>query len=175
MRRVRGARLVRIWVMARTPKSAHFSRRSISEAVEAATAGADRSAHLVSISRLADILGRDRGTLADWIAKGCPAAKTGASGEATLVDPAAVVAWREKWVRDDEARKYARPDAIDDGGGTPMKPADLLKLEQIKLTRLKDRTAGRDPHSSRPRRGGVRASARPHPPGRHVRSRTTDP
>jgi hypothetical protein len=77
------------------------SSRTVEEAVERAEAGADRSEHHQSISRLAALLGRDRGTIAAWIDKGCPVASRGTTGESTLLDPAAVVAWREAAVAHD--------------------------------------------------------------------------
>ncbi|SMC32594.1 hypothetical protein SAMN06297251_10151 [Fulvimarina manganoxydans] len=108
--------------------------RTQEEAVERAEAGADRSQHWVSISRLAEIIGRDRGTIADWIGdKGCPVADHGSSGEATLLDPAEVFRWRERFVRDEEAAKVASGETA---GGAPMKPSDLVKLEDLKIKRL---------------------------------------
>lgn len=110
-------------------------KRSVSEAVEAAAAGADRSAYLLSISRLADLLGRDRGTISDWIPKGCPVSRSGGTGESKLLDPAAVIAWREQQIRLDEARKYATPEG-ESVGGVAMKPADLVKLQELDIKRL---------------------------------------
>lgn len=112
-------------------------RRTLADAVEDAVAGEDRSSHLLSISRLADLIGRDRGTISAWIDKGCPVAKRGSSGESTLLDPRDVFAWREEFVRAEEAAKYARPDGDLTGlDGVPMKPSDLIKMVDLKIKQL---------------------------------------
>lgn len=47
-------------------------RRDVSEAVEAAAAGAERSDRLMSVNAMAKLTGWDRSTIDTWISKGCP-------------------------------------------------------------------------------------------------------
>lgn len=112
-------------------------RRTHADAVEAALASEDRASFLLGVTQIADLLGRDRGTISAWIDKGCPVARKGGTGEKTLLDPRDVVAWREEFVRDEEARKYARPDGdLSGADGLPMKPADLIKMVDLKIKQL---------------------------------------
>lgn len=122
--------------MSRRMRPTRIGRRTKADAVEAAIAGADRSAHLLGVTAFADLIGRDRGTVAAWIEKGCPVAKRGGSGEKTLLDPARVFAWREEFARAEEAKRFAKPDAVDEGGDYHT-PADRLKLAQLDIARQK--------------------------------------
>ncbi|MBC6716927.1 hypothetical protein H9Q09_11980 [Aurantimonas sp. DM33-3] len=112
-------------------------KRSTADAVEAAAERSEKSGRVVSIAEFSRVTGFDRGTLRSWIDRGCPTESSPtAKGEAILVDIRAVWKWREEQVARETSSRFATPDG-DELGGEPMKPADLLKLEQIKQTRLK--------------------------------------
>ncbi|WP_185982570.1 terminase small subunit [Aureimonas mangrovi] len=87
------------------------------------------------MTQLAEMIGKDRGTLSEWVNKGCPVVKQGSTGARTLFDPRDVFAWREQFARSDEARKFAR--RAEEAGENPMTVAELNKLEDIKLKRQK--------------------------------------
>ncbi|WP_062234673.1 hypothetical protein [Aureimonas sp. N4] len=112
-----------------------FTKRSPAAALEDAVADAERSDRVVSLSRAAILLGRNRETLSVWASKGMPVESKGGTGEAVLVDLKKVVEWREETARAEERRKFARPDA--DPGAEAMSPADQAKMEDIKLKRQK--------------------------------------
>ncbi|KTR06891.1 hypothetical protein NS365_05505 [Aureimonas ureilytica] len=100
---------------------------------------ADRAERLMSMSKAAALMGRDRNTLAAWAAKGMPIARKGESGSSHLVDLKEVILWREEQVRREERTRFpgAGEDGLGEGMGGRMSPSDLLKLENLKLTRLK--------------------------------------
>lgn len=98
-----------------------------------------RSEHLLSLTRLAAMIGRDRGTISDWVRKGMPVAKRAGAGETMLLDPKEVFAWRENFCREEEIARSGRS-APDDAGGIPaipLKAADQLKFEQLKQSKVK--------------------------------------
>ncbi|WP_188852337.1 hypothetical protein [Aureimonas glaciei] len=97
---------------------------------------ADRAERLMSISKAAQLIGRNRGTLQDWIKKGMPVARKGETGSAHMVDLKEVIVWREEQIRREERSRF--PESEDTVfGGVKLSPGDLLKLENLKLTRLK--------------------------------------
>jgi phage terminase Nu1 subunit (DNA packaging protein) len=99
----------------------------------------DRSEYLVSLTRLAAIIGRDRGTISDWVRKGMPVAKRAGAGETMLLDPKEVFAWRENFCREEEIARSGRTASEEPGGiaAIPLKPAELLKMEQLKQSKVK--------------------------------------
>lgn len=82
---------------------------------DAPTPPEDRSEHLVSLTRLAAMIGRDRGTISDWVRKGMPVAKRAGAGETMLLDPKEVFAWRENFCREEEIARAGKPTRADSG------------------------------------------------------------
>lgn len=118
--------------------------RTTADAVEDAVAREDRARHYVGINELAEMIGRSRDTISDWINRPddpCPVARKGGAGEKTQLDPRDVLRWRESWIRKDEASKYARPSAPSAAGEVPFVPpkttAEMIKLEQLKQQQIK--------------------------------------
>lgn len=115
-------------------------RRDPAAAVEDAVESAERSDRVVSLSRAAVLLGRNRETLSAWMTKGMPVEGRGGTGEAVLVDLKRVVEWLEARAREDERRKFARPEPGADGDRplTTKEKVDLAKLAGQTMKNGKD-------------------------------------
>lgn len=68
----------------------------------------------VSAKELSDLLGRDRGTISEWLEDGCPVVQRGMKGVPHVFDLAEVVRWRERRAAEDAAEKAALAMPIDD-------------------------------------------------------------
>lgn len=111
----------------------------MSKLTEAQQDAADRAERLMSMSKAAALLGRDRDTLSAWAKKGMPVARRGDAGSSHLVDLKDVISWREEQVRREERARFPGGDGDGDGEGLGgrLSPADAVKIEDAKIKRLK--------------------------------------
>ena len=100
---------------------------------------ADRAERLMPISRAAQLIGRNRGTLADWAKKGMPIARRGETGAAHMVDLKDVILWREEQIRREERARFTEEGGADSGGlpGERMSMADRKHLSTIRMNQQK--------------------------------------
>ena len=84
----------------------------------------------VSLTRAAEILGVSRGTLADWIARGCPFVSRAdkARGVEWQLDTAAVFKWRVDGCVKDAVASYQTED-----GGTSKEEADRRRAVALAI------------------------------------------
>lgn len=98
----------------------------------------DRTPYLMSIRQFSLMIGRDEDTISKWINKlECPVHSRGVGkGTTTLLDPRDVLRWREAYVQAEETAKHVKPGDAP-LPAIPLKPAELLKMEQLKQARIK--------------------------------------
>lgn len=95
-------------------------------------AGASSPARHISIKRLSELTGFDRGTIRTWLDEGCPVVSRGARGDDYVLDIRAVWKWSEKRaVEKATGSRSSEPEAGFMGIRDPAKAADT----QFKMMR----------------------------------------